>query len=165
MLSILIVASSLFGILTTAAPTAQHTENSDCPHKVFDKPWTLSQIAVYTPAEDSTWQNGTVQFHFCDRNARLNLDTDCFGIVKDGVCEGEGGGYVLCDNDRVEFKLTKEGNIMVARAYNDDCLGEFPYNYGRAFGEKQAEMHTAISNLAGTTSTQDEMDVPITAMA
>ena len=89
----------------------------------FNQPWILTDITLFTPtnqsgvADNST--HGTISFHFCDRNARLQLGTDCSGTVIDGYCGADDGGYVLCQNSRVAFKL--EGNaIYVERGYIDD---------------------------------------------
>lgn len=117
-------ALSSFLALVTAAPTATSSATSSistvCHAKVFDKPWTLSDITIYKAAgQDSSNTHAAISFHFCDENEGLQMDTDCSGTVINDRCEGDDGGYVLCANETVGFKLASD-LIMMERAYLDD---------------------------------------------
>ena len=104
--------------LITAAPTPIST-NSSCKAKNFDKPWTLKDITVWEPTAGSVSKAGQITFHFCDPNTDLQLSTNCAGEVTDGACEGEDGGYVICENEDVAFKLSG-GQMLVERSFVDD---------------------------------------------
>lgn len=105
---------------TTNTPTTP----TPCHYKAFDKPWILKDITIFTPSGQGNSSNatahGTVSFHFCDRNARLLLETDCSGDVIGDACEAGDGGYVSCENANVGFKLASGGVVMVERWYEDN---------------------------------------------
>ncbi|KAF2486700.1 hypothetical protein BDY17DRAFT_84420 [Neohortaea acidophila] len=149
---------------TTNTPTTP----TPCHYKAFDKPWILKDITIFTPSGQGNSSNatahGTVSFHFCDRNARLLLETDCSGDVIGDACEAGDGGYVSCENANVGFKLASGGVVMVERWYEDNCLGPYPYNSGEAFGQNTTKM-SIQQGASGTLASQSELLVEITAMA
>jgi hypothetical protein len=106
--------------LTTAAPTSSGT--TPCHAKVFDIPWSLTGITFYTPDTTSTSQptpQGWLRFNFIDYNDRLQLETVCLGNVTNGTVQYGDGGYVICANDNVAFKLVENGLLMASRQYRD----------------------------------------------
>lgn len=120
----LIYALTSFLTLISAAPTGTNPEtdrrDDDCQSKTFDLPWSLTNITIYKAADQKSGsEQAAISFHFCDSNSNLELDTDCSGTVVNDRCEGEDGGYVLCDNDDVSFKFASS-LVMLTRYYTDD---------------------------------------------
>ena len=118
--------------LTSATPlTKNTTETTPCPFKIFDIPWMLTQITLYTPlpanATSTLTPAGWLRFNFIDSNDRLELETVCYGsLAADGTAAPSDGGYILCANTDVAFKLVSAGPngkgrvMMVERLYEDD---------------------------------------------
>ena len=112
-----LILLALFNI-ATAVPTRRNS--TACVSAGFNEPWILSDIAVYTPEEGATGQQGYISFHFCDVNEGLQLDTNCSGPMINGACDGGDGGYVSCGNNTVAFKFDANQMMWVERVYIDD---------------------------------------------
>lgn len=117
-------AVSSFLAFTTAAPTPTSTAASStatsCHAKTFDLPWTLTDITLYrATGQDPDKSHAAISFHFCDTNSGLEMETDCSGVVIGDKSEEDDGGYVLCANPEVGFKMSSD-LIMMTRAFLDD---------------------------------------------
>ena len=111
--------------LSAAAPFASHHKSSKstkanpkCP--TFDLPWTISDLTIYKPAKQpKASAHSAISFRFTDTNPLLNLETNCAGTIVNDACEAESGGYVLCGDVRVGFKVDQDV-VMITRAFLDD---------------------------------------------
>jgi len=111
--------------LAAAAPSNSHhksskasAKNLKCP--TFDLPWTVSDLTIYKPAKQPTASaHSAISFRFKDTNPLLNLETNCAGTIVNDACEAESGGYVLCGDVRVGFKVD-QNVILITRAFLDD---------------------------------------------
>ncbi len=143
MFSLLFLITLLMSLTATAIPASFNNFNlntlthsnlintATCAHKLFDLPWLLTGITVYNPFPISAANPGWIRFNFIDYNDRLQLETVCYGYLTntgpgnstDGasehIAQAGPGGYIMCADEAVAFKLLEGGNMMVARSYKD----------------------------------------------
>jgi hypothetical protein len=119
MLALVYLLITVLG-LVSGAPVSVDT--TACTAKLFNIPWTLTNILLWNTNTNvsATPVNGMIRFDFQDFNDRLQMATTCSGQVRDGVAQGELGGYNPCEDTAVSFEMTSAGRLMVTRAYIDD---------------------------------------------
>lgn len=116
-LTSLIAFSTAAPTSTTSAPSSTTT---NCQAKTFDLPWTLTDITLYRESgQHPNKSHAAISFHFCDTNRGLEMETNCSGVVIGDKSEEDDGGYVLCSNPEVGFKMSSD-LIMMTRAFLDD---------------------------------------------
>lgn len=109
----------LASILCVALPLAASAAPVVEKRLSEDKPWTLSDISVFTANKESP-ATSYINFQFKDVNKGLELTTQCSHFVLPGSGENIAAGTTYpCANSTVGFSYTG-AQFKVQRTYRDD---------------------------------------------